>query len=136
MKQPLLQLHQGFTVLKQPLKTEGLILLRPDGVQLEGGQMEGQPFGLGFVYRRAVQELVQFPAQPLCLRQGHNSRRRAGDALRVLNQEVQEAQHLFLSVLEVLAIFALCVLAGFYLQKLALTLGRSKKKEGNAPRNE
>ena len=42
-------------------------------------------------------------------------------------------QPLLLSVLEVLAIFALCVLAGFYLQKLALTLGRSKKKEGNIP---
>ena len=62
MEQFLLQFCHGCPSLEQPPKAEGFILLRPDGVQLEGGQPEGQPSGPSLVYRRAVQELVQFSA--------------------------------------------------------------------------
>ena len=58
MEQFLFQSHHRLAFLEQAAEAEGLILLRPDSVQLEGSQPEGQPPGLGLVYRRAVQELI------------------------------------------------------------------------------
>ena len=54
MEEFLLQLRHGLAVLKQLLEADGLVLLRPDGVQLEGCQPEGQTPGLCLIHRRAV----------------------------------------------------------------------------------
>jgi len=94
MEQFLLQFCHGCPSLEQPPKAEGFILLRPDGVQLEGGQPEGQVLCLGLIHRRAVQEPVQFSAQLLCLWWGLLLQHGAGDEFRVLDQAVQETQHL------------------------------------------
>ena len=67
MEQFLFQFLHGCPPLEQPPKSTGFILLRPDGVQLEGGQPEGQVLCLGLIHRRAAQELIQFPAQLLYL---------------------------------------------------------------------
>ena len=86
VEQFLLQFCHGCPSLEQPPKAEGFILLRPDGVQLEGCQLKGQTFGLCLIHRRAVQELVQPPAQLLHLWRWLILQHGAGDALRVLDQ--------------------------------------------------
>ena len=90
MEHLLFQFLHGCPPLEQPPEAEGFILLRPDSVQLEGGQPEGQFLCLCLIHRRAVQEPVQLPAQLHHLWRGLILRHGAGDALRVLDQAVEK----------------------------------------------
>ena len=62
MKKVPVQLRHGRAVLEEPAEAEGLIFLRPDGIQLLRGEPEGHGPGRALVYRRGAQEGGQLPA--------------------------------------------------------------------------
>ena len=94
MERSPLQLRHRLPVLKQPPKAEGFVLLRPNGVQPHPGKPGGHVSYHALIYRRGAEKGVQFPAQLFCLLRKPVCQRRAGDNLRLLDQAVQDTQHL------------------------------------------